>query len=78
MLCAMLQAKGGSPKLEGAPYWMDSALIAALGIPTVVFEPIGGGLHSTEEWAGLESVQQCLEVLMHCGMYWCTSGKNHR
>jgi acetylornithine deacetylase len=50
-------------KMIGAPYWMDSALIAAKGIPTLVLGPGGGGMHSSEEWVSLSSFQQLVEVL---------------
>lgn len=54
---------GTDPRLLGAPYWMDAALIAAAGIPTVVFGPRGGGIHTTEEWVDLESIDVCTDVL---------------
>jgi acetylornithine deacetylase len=47
----------------GAPYWMDSALIAAKGIPTLVLGPGGGGMHSSEEWVRLEDVEKLVDVL---------------
>ncbi len=50
--------------LVGKPYWMDSGLLAAAGIPTVVFGPGGHGLHATDEWVDLEQVQVCHEVLL--------------
>ncbi|HET6548675.1 MAG TPA: M20/M25/M40 family metallo-hydrolase, partial [Solirubrobacter sp.] len=34
----------------GAPYWMESALWQAAGVPTVVCGPAGGGLHADDEW----------------------------
>ena len=66
-----MTARGLSPKFEGAPYWMDSALMAAHGIPTVVFGPTGDGLHSAGEWVDLESVRKCLAVLVEVGLRWC-------
>lgn len=51
------------PALVGAPYWMDSALIQAAGIPTVIFGPSGGGMHALDEWVDLESVEVCARVL---------------
>lgn len=64
VLAAMLHKHGMAPQLEGAPYWMDSALIAAHGIPTVVFGPIGGGLHSADEWVDLDSARRCRDGLI--------------
>lgn len=45
------------PACRGAPYWMDSALWGAAGIPTVVCGPAGGGLHADEEWVELGQVR---------------------
>ncbi len=67
-LLATLRKRDISAELEGAPYWMDSALMAAHDIPTVVFGPAGGGLHSAEEWVDLESVEECLDVLVEVGV----------
>jgi acetylornithine deacetylase len=55
---------GSAPELVGAPMWMDSALLAAAGIPTVVFGPGGDGAHAVIEWVDLEQVQQCSDVLV--------------
>ncbi len=41
----------------GAPYWMESALWEAAGVPTVVCGPAGGGLHTAVEWVELEQVR---------------------
>jgi len=43
--------------------WMDSALLAAAGIPTVVFGPGGAGAHAVVEWSDLTQVEQCAEIL---------------
>jgi acetylornithine deacetylase len=59
-----LKARGLDDTLGGAPYWMDSALIAAKGIPTVIFGPSGGGIHAVDEWVDVDSVQVCAEVLL--------------
>jgi acetylornithine deacetylase len=50
-------------KIIGAPYWMDSALIGAKGIPTLVLGPGGGGMHSSSEWVNLPEVKKLTEVL---------------
>jgi len=41
----------------GAPYWMESALWEAAGVPTVVCGPAGGGLHTDVEWVELDQVR---------------------
>ncbi len=53
----------GAGELAGMSAWTDTALLAAAGIPGVVFGPRGRGLHGREEYVELESVLQCAEVL---------------
>lgn len=48
---------GTTSELVGAPYWTDAALIAEAGIPTVLFGPVGGGIHQAREWVNLESAR---------------------
>ena len=47
----------------GGTGWMDSALLAAAGIPTVIFGPGGDGAHAVVEWSDLAQVEQCTEIL---------------
>lgn len=54
----------GQPAAQiGMPFWMDSALLAGAGIPTVIFGPSGAGAHAREEWVDLASVEACRQVL---------------
>ncbi len=55
---------GSAPEIIGDTPWMDAALLAAEGIPTVVFGPGGAGAHAVVEWADLEQVQRCSDVLL--------------
>ncbi|MEX2501789.1 MAG: M20/M25/M40 family metallo-hydrolase [Trueperaceae bacterium] len=48
----------GTPRRVGAPYWTDAALLAEAGIPTVLFGPVGGGIHQPDEWVDLPSVER--------------------
>jgi acetylornithine deacetylase len=59
------------PKMVGETPWMDSAILAAAGIPTVVFGPIGAGAHAIEEWVDLDSVAQCAQVLLETATTFC-------
>ena len=62
----------GRPPLHvGDTPWMDSALLAAAGIETVVFGPHGIGAHADEEWVDVESVVQTAEVLVTTAQAWC-------
>ena len=54
---------GQVPTQIGLSFWMDSALLAAAGIPTVVFGPDGAGAHASEEWVDLASAERCHEIL---------------
>jgi acetylornithine deacetylase len=44
--------------------WMDSALLAAAGVDTVVVGPVGGGAHALEEWVDAASLVTLAELLV--------------
>ena len=46
----------------GMAFWADSALLAAAGIPTVLYGPRGEGAHAEVEWVELASVERCAGV----------------
>ena len=52
------------PNVTGAPYWMDSALIAAKGIPTVILGPTAHDLHGANERVNLAEVETLEQVLL--------------
>jgi len=54
---------GRAPEEAGVAYWMDAALFAAAGIPTVNYGPAGAGAHEAVEWVDLDSVVSCARVL---------------
>ncbi len=60
---AARQVTGHLPEEAGVSYWMDAALFAAAGIPTVDYGPGGAGAHEAVEWVDLDSVVQCAAVL---------------
>jgi acetylornithine deacetylase len=62
---------GSVPETVGDAAWMDAALLAAAGIPTVIFGPGGAGAHAVIEWADLEQVQQCSDVLLATVQEFC-------
>ena len=43
-------ALGGTPRMTGASFWTDAAVLGHAGIPSILFGPGGAGLHSTEEY----------------------------
>jgi acetylornithine deacetylase len=57
-------ATGQQAELAGMAGWMDSAMLAEAGIPSVIFGPAGEGLHADVEWVDLGSVAQCHEVVL--------------
>lgn len=54
---------GGAPEESGVAYWMDAALFAAAGIQTVNYGATGAGAHEAVEFADLDSVVDCAQVL---------------
>jgi acetylornithine deacetylase/succinyl-diaminopimelate desuccinylase-like protein len=58
---AVAEASGSSVR-EGVPFWTDGALLAAAGVPTVVFGPRGAGAHAAEEWVEVDSLATCAAV----------------
>jgi acetylornithine deacetylase len=57
--------------LGGVSFWTDAALLAAAGIPTVVFGPIGAGAHAVEEWVDLPSVEQAAMIYAQTALDYC-------
>lgn len=60
---AATRVTGKAPAETGVPYWMDAAIFADAGIPTVNFGPSGQGAHETVEWVDLASLEACARVL---------------
>jgi acetylornithine deacetylase len=56
---------------NGVSFWTDAALLAAAGIPTVVFGPIGAGAHAAEEWVDLQSVEQAALIYAQTALAYC-------
>lgn len=62
---------GAEARMVGDTPWMDSALLAAAGVETVVFGPTGAGAHAAVEWVDVESVIRCAEVLADTAVAYC-------
>jgi acetylornithine deacetylase len=56
------------PEEGGVGYWMDAAVFAAAGIPTVNYGPAGAGAHEAIEWVDLDSVINCARVLVEAAL----------
>jgi acetylornithine deacetylase len=61
----------GTWDLVGAPFWTDAALIAAAGIPTVLYGPAGEGAHAEVEWVDLASLKRVRDVIVRTAVEWC-------
>lgn len=59
------------PKFTGITWWMDSALFAEAGIPTLAFGPAGTGLHGPIESVDFASVSQTASVLIETVIDFC-------
>ena len=55
----------------GAPFWTDAALVAAAGIPTVLYGPAGEGAHAVVEWVDLASLAHLRDVVLQVASEWC-------
>jgi acetylornithine deacetylase len=53
---------------------MDAALFAAAGMETVNFGADGAGAHEAVEWADLDSVVTCANVLVESARLFCPAG----
>ena len=63
MFQAVAEQHGLSSKPTGMSFWTDAAILGQAGIPTLLFGPMGRGLHATEEYVELESVLTCQKVI---------------
>ncbi|MEA2319387.1 MAG: acetylornithine deacetylase [Solirubrobacteraceae bacterium] len=64
-------ALGRPAGVSGASYWADAAFIAAAGIPTVMFGPVGEGAHAAEEWVSLSSTDAVARTLVEVAARLC-------
>jgi acetylornithine deacetylase len=61
-LVGTVAAAARTEGVVGLPFWTDAALIAAAGVPTVLFGPVGDGAHAAVEWVDSSSLERCREV----------------
>ena len=69
---------GARPDHVGGAGWTDAALLAAAGIPTVIYGPSGAGGHSAVEYVELSSIVDCAKVLAHTITTFCGSKTDTR
>jgi acetylornithine deacetylase len=61
-IASLVARHAGGPEVVGVPFWADSALFAAAGIPTVLYGPSGEGAHAAVEWVDVASAERCAAV----------------
>jgi acetylornithine deacetylase len=71
LLSAALSQAGGRPRITGASFWTDAAVLGHAGIPSVLFGPGGAGLHSTEEYVHIADVVRCRDALVELVRGFC-------
>jgi acetylornithine deacetylase len=70
-LQAHARGRGAQSDLIGMSFWTDAAVLGAAGIPSVLFGPVGAGLHGLEEWVDAQSVLTCRDALVGLTREWC-------
>jgi len=71
MLTRALAAAGGTPRITGASFWTDAAVLGHSGIPSILFGPGGAGLHSIEEYVNIQDVALCRDALVELALGFC-------
>ncbi|HEV8319435.1 MAG TPA: ArgE/DapE family deacylase [Vicinamibacterales bacterium] len=69
---ACARINGREPSVIGQTGWMDSAILAAAGIPSIVFGPGGAGAHALIEWSDLDQVCLGVDILVSAIADFCT------
>jgi acetylornithine deacetylase len=69
-LAEALAAAGGQPRIGGASFWTDAAVLGHAGIPSILFGPGGAGLHSIEEYVNVADVLTCRDALVYLIERW--------
>ena len=62
---------GTKPRFSGSGGWMDSAILGAAGIPSVLFGPSGEGAHAAQEWVSLSSITRGATILAQAIVEFC-------
>jgi acetylornithine deacetylase len=68
---AVSAVTGRPPAEAGVAYWMDAAIFATAGIPTVNYGPSGAGAHEAVEWVDLDSVVTSAQIFDEAARRFC-------
>ncbi|MCC7124492.1 MAG: M20/M25/M40 family metallo-hydrolase [Acidobacteria bacterium] len=77
LVLAMQQAASAAcgPRTPVAPtgmsFWTDASVLGDAGIPSLLFGPVGAGLHGIDEWVEANSVVACRDALVDLARRWC-------
>ena len=63
-LAGAFERVSGPPRVTGASFWTDAAVLGHAGIPSILFGPGGAGLHSIEEYVHVADVLTCRDALV--------------
>ena len=72
-LAEAVRRAGAAPRVTGASFWTDAAVLGHAGIPSILFGPGGAGLHSTEEYVNVADVTICRDALVQLIDAWTGS-----
>ena len=75
LLIDVARACGCRAALTGMSFWTDAAILASVGIPSVVFGPGGAGLHGVDEYVLLDDVCRCRDTLVALASAFCGQEK---
>lgn len=69
--------KRHAPGARTAPVsgWTEAGVLAAAGVPCIVFGPHGGAAHTSSEWVDVRSAAQVARVLAEASLDFC--GQSH-
>ncbi len=71
---AIERATDRGVEFGGLTAWTDSAILAEAAIPSVVFGPGGAGLHSLVEYAEIQDIYDCRDILVDLAQEYCRRG----
>jgi len=71
LLTAAFAHVGGRPRITGASFWTDAAVLGHAGVPSILFGPGGAGLHSLEEYVNIADVLMCRDALVELARRFC-------
>ncbi len=70
---AYREVMGRPPAYTGVLAWLDSAVLSAAGVPTVILGTGGDGAHAPVEYVELEDVFRCAAIYAETAARWLSS-----